>query len=87
MLNCWVHSEDPQAIFQVKISNTNTVYDLQKGDQELDTARCGRKSSRLYKPKALGSIPYEKLGKLILSEHGSYCTDYIGYQTFSLNRL
>ncbi|KAH9953866.1 hypothetical protein BGW80DRAFT_1439868 [Lactifluus volemus] len=72
-LNCWVRSEDPEAIFQVKLSNTDTVYGLQKAiknETSVTFRDVDPKAIALYKPKASISIPYERLRKIILSEHG-----------------
>jgi hypothetical protein len=72
-LNCWVRSEDPTLVFQVRISNTDTVDDLQKAIKNampVTFRHVDAKALALYKPKDPVSIPYEKLRKLILSKHG-----------------
>jgi Crinkler effector protein N-terminal domain len=71
-LNCWVRSEDPKAIFQVKVSSTDIVYDLQKTIKNVKPVAfrdVDPDDLTLYKPKA-APVPYEKLGNLILLEHG-----------------
>jgi hypothetical protein len=71
-LNCWVRSEDPEAFFQVKVSSRDTVYGLQKAIKNgipVTFRDVDPDDLTLYKPKA-APVPYEKLGNLILSEHG-----------------
>jgi Crinkler effector protein N-terminal domain len=72
-LNCWVRSEDPKAIFQVKVSSTDTVYDLQKAIKNVKPVAfrdVDPDDLTLYKPKAPISIPFESLRKFTLSENG-----------------
>ncbi|KAG6369368.1 hypothetical protein JVT61DRAFT_14974 [Boletus reticuloceps] len=75
-LICWIRSQDPEATFQVKISKTETVFDLHKAIKnenpiafrDVDVA-----TLRLYKPNYPVSQPYEDhLHTLNLSDHGKF---------------
>ncbi|KAF8441766.1 hypothetical protein L210DRAFT_804136, partial [Boletus edulis BED1] len=76
-LICWIHSQNPKATFQVKISKIETVFELQEAiknkkpitfrDVESDTLRL------CDKPNYPVSRPYEDhLRKLNLSAHGTF---------------
>ncbi|KAF8427197.1 hypothetical protein L210DRAFT_3173621 [Boletus edulis BED1] len=74
-LICWIRSQDPKVTFQVKISKTETVFDLQKAiknEKSIAFRDADADTLRLYKPNYPVSRPYEDhLRKLILSKDGT----------------
>ncbi|KAF8432201.1 hypothetical protein L210DRAFT_2854582 [Boletus edulis BED1] len=71
-LICWIRSQDPKVTFQVKISKTETVFDLQKAIKNETQIEVAAYTLALYKPNYPVSRPYEDhLHKLILSKDGT----------------